>query len=148
MTKKLSITAFLVLFSVLISFGGKTHPNQGLIIGRWKPVQVERILPEKKAGSDTTKAMTKPDEKLERAIRAEERAPLDILPDYTATKTYHKNVVTFKWKLKGKGTKLIARNTKTYEKHILKVVEVKEDKLVLIETLGAVQLKVTYVRDK
>lgn len=162
MTKHILSTLLLVLFSSVLVFGGKPHANEKLIAGKWKPVKVEQIAdpsgssePAKQVApkgtkpgvSDSTKAMPAQDTRQDLAVKNEQRAVLEISPDHTAVKFYHKNPLKVTWKLKSKGTKILAKNIQNGEKYMLNIVSVNETELVILEKIGTATLKVTYTKE-
>lgn len=138
----------LLAFTASIAFGAKPHPNEKLLVGKWRPVSVEKVIPEKSAAkTGTVETPVKTDERSEQFMRNEQRTTLEITADKTAAKEYHGKLMKFTWKLKGKGKKMVARNLQTKEKYVLNIVEVTAAKLILIETLPAGTLKITYAKE-
>lgn len=189
MKKYLSTTLILVVFTTFMASAGKLTSKEQLLVGKWKPVNVERVdIPQGAAGQTAgNKAVGKkipgtpaPEgqakentqsgqpaqtgkvaadkggkgtsgrsegDKLERFIRGEERAPLTIFADHTAMKEYHKNIIKASWKMKANGKKIVVRNIKNKEKYTMKVLELTETQLVIIEKLPVGSLKITYTRE-
>lgn len=189
MKKYLSTTLILVVFTTFMASAAKLTPKEQLLVGKWKPVNVERVdipqgatgqtagneavgkkipgtpAPEgqakenPQAGKSAQTGNVAPEkggreasgrsegDKLERFIRGEERAPLTIFADHTAMKEYHKNIIKASWKMKANGKKIVVRNLKNKEKFTMKIIELTETQLVIIEKLPAGSLKITYTRE-
>ncbi|HPS72879.1 MAG TPA: hypothetical protein PLD52_01145 [Bacteroidales bacterium] len=184
MKKYLSTTLILVVFTTFMASAGKLTSKEQLLVGKWKPVSVERIdipqaagnaaMDKKIPGTPAPEGQAKENtqsgqpaqtgkvvsdkggketsersegDKLERFIRGEERAPLTIFADHTAMKEYRKNIIKASWKMKASGKKIVVRNIKNKEKYTLKVLELTETQLVIIEKLPAGSLKITYTRE-
>jgi hypothetical protein len=153
MRKQLLVTLILTAFTAVIAIGGKVHPNEKLIVGKWIPVKVEKYVPEKKkdtsapARSETGENKSPDDQKLERLLRAEQKATLEITSDRTAMKNYHGKLIKASWKLKGGGKKIVARDISTKEKYILNIVEVTDTQMILIENSAAGSITITYKKE-
>jgi hypothetical protein len=98
------------------------------------------------ARTDASLNVTKQEAGIEKLIRAEQRADLRITTDKYVVKNYPGNTVKATWKLKGKGTVLVAKNIKTKEKFKLDLLEVSPNRVVVQENLPNATLKITYVK--
>jgi len=157
MKKSLLITLVLIAFTAVVAVGGKVYPNEKLLVGKWRPIKVEQVMPEHSGKQEMKKdtAATRPsagqsalsgDDRLDKMMKAELKTMLEITGDRTAMKDYHGNKIKTTFKLKKGGTRIVARNIKTKEKYILNIVEVTDTQLVLIEKVQGAQLKITYVK--
>ncbi|MBE0647874.1 MAG: hypothetical protein IH596_08825 [Bacteroidales bacterium] len=85
-----------------------------------------------------------PADELNRLIQAETRTNIVIYPDHTAAKFYRSRTVKATWKLKGKGTVLIAKDLEKKEKYRIDILEVDGSKMVVVENLPVGGIKITY----
>lgn len=81
---------------------------------------------------------------LKRMIEIEGQTNLIIYPDKTAVKFYPRNTVKATWKLKQKGTLLIAKDIQTKETYPIEILEISNDKIVVVETLPVGSIKILY----
>lgn len=174
MRKTLLITLVLFLTTGLFSVSAKTHPNEKLLVGKWRAVSVEKILPETKPQQDaattpTSDPKTEPaggaragskgsgtgtgdpkaraEEQFNRLYKAEQKSTLEIFADKTAVMDFHTYYVKATWKMKSNGKKVVAKNIKTKDKYVLEVLELTETKAVILERFPAGSLKITYARE-
>jgi hypothetical protein len=177
MRKYLFTIILLAAVGALLTSCATTSPNEALIVGKWNPVTVEKILPEKAAaqGQGTTTATpggtaasgndqpqarkegkgggsgenyAKAEEKFNRLYRAEQKATLEIYADKSAVKNFGGTMVKATWKMKPNGKKVIAKNVKTKEKYVLEILELSETQAVIQENLPMGALKITYAKEK
>ncbi|NQV02831.1 MAG: hypothetical protein HQ542_09305 [Bacteroidia bacterium] len=83
-------------------------------------------------------------DELNRIIQAESRANIIIYPDKTAVKFYRARTVKATWKLKGKGTVLLAKDLEKKDKYRIDILEVDGGIMVVVENLPVGGIKVTY----
>ena len=176
MRTNLLTTFFLIFLSALLTSCATTSPNQTLIVGKWKPVTVEKILPEQAStdqqastagtpsgtssqagekqqagksgrGGSTTDNRARAEEQFNRLYRAEQRATLEVFADKNAVKDYNGTYVKATWKMKSNGKKIVAKNIKTKEKFVLEILEVSEKQLIIKENLPGGAFKITYAKE-
>ena len=173
MRKTLLITLVLFLTTGLFSVSAKTHPNEKLLVGKWRAVSVEKILPETKTqqqdgattppsnprsepaggakagakGSAAGDPKARAEEQFNRLYKAEQKSTLEIFENKTAVKDFNGNYVKATWKMKSNGKKVVAKNIKTKDKYVLEILELTETKAVILEKLPAGSLKITYARE-
>jgi len=83
---------------------------------------------------------------LNRAIQVESRTPIVINPDKTAVKFYQARTVKATWKLRKKGTVIIAKDLVKKDKYRIDIQEIGENQLVLVEHMPIGGIKVTYTK--
>ena len=84
------------------------------------------------------------DAALDRVIRAESRAPLVIYPDKTVVKLYRDRVVKATWKLRRKGTVLIAKDLVNKGSYRIDILEINDNQLIVVENLPVGGIKIQY----
>jgi hypothetical protein len=149
----------MVLMTVMTvtAIGGKVYPNEKWIVGKWKPVKVEKVASVKEGKQIVTKdtIISRPVignidapgiNKVDKLMMMEQKTMLEITGDRTAMKDYHGTIIKATFKLKKGGTKIVARNIKTKERYVFNIVEATDSKLVLIEKTQGGLLKITYVK--
>ena len=160
--------AFLGLVVFLFSCA-TTHPNEQILAGEWKPVKAEKCFTEAEeaqfqkalttgtkttpgtTGKGSTPAGNPPESKdiqtqLNRMIQVEGRTNISIYPDHTAVKFYQGRTVKARWKLRGKGKVLIAKDLVKNESYRIDIQEISQNELVVLEHLPIGGIKVTYTR--
>lgn len=149
----------------LYSCAVKPHPNERIIVGKWRPVQVEKIVDSSeiqaaamlKGENDQRKSKTgvpgdagagsRKQEAFDRLAQAEARATMEIFPDGTALKSLPGHPVKASWKMKGKGTRIVARNLENKMKFVIEILEINKERIVVIEHAPVGDLKITYERE-
>ncbi|MBM3404709.1 MAG: hypothetical protein FJY10_07455 [Bacteroidetes bacterium] len=136
--KHRTIIAFCVLVTLLVIHSSckTTYPQAKIIPGKWKSEKVE-ILPNPDA--------TLPRE-ADRMIEYEKRATLELLEGGTAYKHFGTNSIQGKWKLKGKGTKLIATDEKSGKVMTYFIIKLSDNEAVIEQRYPFGKIKVTYIR--
>jgi hypothetical protein len=174
MKKNLFISFVLLAFTAVYTTCAASHPNEKLIVGKWKTVSVEKVLPEnpqqqptgttppstpktepagtskggsKGSGAGSGDAKVRAEEQFNRLYIAEQKATLEITANKYAIKDFNGTFVKATWKMKANGTKIVAKNIKTKEKYVLEILELTETKAVILEKLPAGSLKITYARE-
>ena len=168
MNRTKTIAIFLSAFALFIitSCAIVPHPNEKIIVGIWKPVKVEKIIDSAVLLAATTRAAdtTVKNQKagrpaqagnaarkgatIERLIQSEMRATLEIYANKTAIKNYPGKPLHATWKMKGRGTRLIAKNKANKAKFVIDIVEISQDQVVVLEHAQMGDLKITYDRQK
>jgi hypothetical protein len=177
MRKNLFTIIAFSLLTALFTSCATTNPKEALIIGKWKPTNVEKIMPEKTASADQGAASTaaagntssgnnqsqareggkggnsganyaKAEEQFNRLYRAEQKGTMEIYADHSAVKNFGGAMVKATWKMKPNGKKVIAKNVKTKEKYVLDILELSETQVVIQENLPIGALKITYVKEQ
>jgi len=172
MRKNLLTIVILIAATTLLTSCATTHPNEKLIVGRWKTVSVEKVLPEdspmntqtgtaapandprsQPAGDARTgdkgsqgDSKARAEEQFNRLYRAEQKATLEVYEDKVAVKDFNGTYVKATWKMKSNGTKLVAKSIKTKDKYVMEILELSQDKAVILEILPVGSLKITYQR--
>lgn len=164
--RKINFLAVIILVGMLASCGIGSHPNEKIIIGTWRPVKVEKIVDSSaiQAAGDAAQAKTvkqKPgtdrsataeggagrkDAELNRLIQLEQRATLEIYPDKTAIKNYPGKALNAKWKMKGRGKRIVAKNLENKMTFVIEILEISKERIVVIEHVPVGDIKVEYER--
>lgn len=175
---KHKLTGLMAIAAGIIFFAScaTTHPNEQLIVGKWNTQKVEKyvdptaapaesktevVAPKtvkvktdttskagSKGGGNVSTVNPRAEDALQRMIRVEERSSLEVYANKMAVKNYPKKTVKATWKLKGKGTRFVAKDLATKEKHYFDLLEVSETRIVLIEHTPAGDLKITYAKQQ
>jgi hypothetical protein len=140
------------------------HPNEQLIVGTWKTIKVEKIIdpsapqaaPARPVDTARQKSMSgrpggdntgaKREATLDRMVQAEMRATMEILPNKTAVKNFHNKPIHLTWKMKGKGTRIVAKNVENNRKFVIEILEISKERIVVIEETPLGDLKIVYER--
>jgi hypothetical protein len=172
MKKSKIITLFSIAITLLIltSCVFKPHPNQKIIVGTWIPLKVERVsaaavtkdAPATQAAPGTpvnTEAKqsktgapagdggaSRKEAALDRLIQSEMKSTLEINANKTAVKKFPGKPINATWKLKGKGTRIVAKNIENNMKFVIEIVEMTNDVIVVIEHAPVGDVKITYKR--
>jgi hypothetical protein len=158
------LISLMVMVLFMASCAITSHPNEKMIVGKWKPLSVEKVVDSsalQAAGSMTpaqdkgkTKAGTTPGQAapetreggLDRLVQAEMRATLEIFENKTAIKKYPGKPVHATWKMKGNGTKMVGKNIENKMRFVIEILEISKEQVVVIEHLPVGDLKIVYVR--
>ncbi len=167
MSKHPIITLFAVtaLFFTITACSVKPHPNEKTIIGLWTPVSVEKVVDSaelqaaaqlnggnnnKKTGKDGAAAPEgaagRKDAALDKLVQAEQRATLEILDNHTAIKKFPGKPINATWKMKGNGTKIVAKNIENKMKFTIEILEINKERIVVIEHAPVGDVKIVYER--
>ncbi len=157
----------ITLFIVLIFLGScavGTHPNEQIIIGTWRPVKVEKVVDSsaieaaaslqtpdqgKKQGDGRAAAggaASRTEAELDRLVQLEQRATMEIFPDKTAIKNFPGKPLHATWKMKGKGKKIIAKNTENKMTFVIQILEIDKERIVVLEKAPVGDIRITYER--
>ncbi|MEI6681121.1 MAG: hypothetical protein WCO44_00760 [Bacteroidota bacterium] len=170
--KTLGLSLVAIALFLMTACAVVPHPNEKIIVGLWKPVKVERVIDSSAllaahphAGDTTAKAAVpgKPGApgkageagaaarrgaNLEHLQQIEMRATLEIFANKTAIKHYPGKPLNATWKMKGKGTRIVAKNLATKSKFVIDIEDISQDRLVIMEHAQSVDVRVTYERQK
>ncbi len=153
-----------VTVSMITSCGVKIHPNEKIIAGTWGPVKVEKVVDsaalqaaaslagnathnQQKSGSPAGEGgTTRKDAALERLVQTELRSTLEIFTNKTAIKNYPGKTMHATWKMKGNGTRIIAKNVEDKTKFVLDILEISMDQIVVVEHAPVGDVRITYER--
>jgi hypothetical protein len=174
-TKLLPLSLFAIALFILASCSITSHPNEKIIIGKWQPMRVEKIVDSSalmaagaNAGDSTVKNDANPAKSasgkkgggsgsgnvarkgatLDRLAQSEMRATLEINADKTAVKNFPGNPLRATWKMKGKGTRIVAKNKSTKQKFVIDIVDLSADEVIILEHAPVGDLRITYTRIK
>jgi hypothetical protein len=174
MIKNRTIAFFLFAITIVVvaSCSILPHPNEKIIVGIWRPIRVEKIVDSSALqaanihSADTVKNDPKPGKtasagkggggaagarqgaNLDRLAQSEMRATLEMFANKTAVKNYPGNPLHATWKMKGKGTRIIAKGVTNKKKFVIDILSLQQDQMIVMEHAGIGDLKVTYVREK
>lgn len=158
--------ALAVAIIAITSCGATSHPNEKLIVGKWNPVKVEKIVDSsalqaaagksdisvqkqpqaaKPAGDGT---VTRTESALDMLVHSEMRATMEIFANKTAIKNFPGKPIHATWKMKGRGTRLMAKNVENKIKFVIEILEINQDQIVVIEHARVGDIKITYLRQK
>lgn len=166
MSKHPILTLFTVtaLFLFVTACSVKPHPNEKTIIGTWTPVLVEKMVDSaelqaaaqltggasRKTGKDGAAAPEgaagRKDAALDKLVQAEQRATLEILENHTAIKKFPGKPINATWKMKGNGTKIVAKNIENKMKFTIEILEINKERIVVIEHAPVGDVKIVYER--
>ncbi len=161
-----TLFTFTVAVIALASCSIMSHPNEKIIIGTWRPVKVEKVvdsaalLAVAAQSGDTLQQQksklggkpagdggaAKKEAILERLMQSEMRATMEIFMNKTAVKNYPGKPLHATWKMKGKGTRIIAKNVENKMKFVIEILEINKERIVVIERTRAGDLKIIYER--
>ncbi|MCX6277180.1 MAG: hypothetical protein NT004_03665 [Bacteroidetes bacterium] len=162
--KQVNLLAFLIAAVLLASCGVLTHPNEKIIIGTWRPVTVEKVVDSSaiqaeaslKGNTSAQKpgaakpagdgAVGRKDSELNRLVQMEQRATMEIFADKTAIKNYPGKPLRATWKMKGKGTRIVAKNLENNMTFTIEILEINKERIVVIEHAPVGDVKITYER--
>jgi hypothetical protein len=119
--------------------GDKPNGSTGTSVSTGTPPS-----PDQSRGGDDRQGGKNPADELNRLIQAESRANIVIYPDHSAAKFYRARTVKATWKLKGKGTVLLAKDLEKKDKYRIDILEINENTMVVVENLPIGGIKVTY----
>ncbi len=160
-----SLLALIVFF--MASCAIVPHPNEKIIVGIWKPTSVEKVVDSSillAAGAhpaDTNRKVQKDGKTaagagdqsrreagINRLLQSEMRASLEVFANKTAVKNYPGKPLHATWKMKGRGTRLITKNVANKTKYVIEILEISQDRMTVLEHAAAVDIKITYERQK
>jgi hypothetical protein len=157
-----------MLFILLIASCAVTHPNEQLIVGDWKPVKAEKYIPPpkesktKQSQADTAKMARKSqkpkkarlagdtefENQLQRMMQTEMRSPISVNANNTVVKFYPGKIIKGTWKLKKKGTRIVAKEKEANKKMTLDILEISENSISVVERFPFGDIKIDYARKK
>lgn len=145
-----------------------SHPNEKLIVGKWRPVTVEKVVDSSvlqaeatlKGDAGTQKSKTpgktgaggnrggvdRREANLDRLVKTEMRSNLEIFPDKTAIKSFPGEPIRATWKMKGKGTRIVAKNIENKMKFTIDILEISKERILVIEHAPVGDVKILYER--
>jgi hypothetical protein len=171
---KLIILSAFIIAIPFINGCKVTYPNEKYLNGKWVPVKVEKYIePGKVASEQANKQQSQqpvvksdtnvqkdkaknsgtvqsrtPEQNLSRMIEVEQRTVLEIFPENkTVVKDYHGKVVKATWKMKKKGTRIIAKENTTGKKLTLDILEINDTSVVVIEHSPVGKIKIHYRKE-
>ncbi|MDP1620966.1 MAG: hypothetical protein Q8M08_01370 [Bacteroidales bacterium] len=148
----------------MTSCGMTPHPNEKIIIGIWRPVKVEKVVDSsalqaaasmsdnsgrqqvKEGRQDGEGAVSRKDAALDRLIQNEMRATMEIFPNKTAVKNFPGKPLNATWKMKGKGSRIVAKNIENKMKFVIEILEISKEQIIVIEHVPVGDIKITYER--
>jgi len=140
------------------------HPNERTIVGTWIPVSVEKIADSsalqataamapdstrqksKTGGAGGDGGAVKKEAALDRLVKSETRATMEIFADHTAIKNFPGKPIHATWKMKGKGSKIVAKNVENKMKFVIEILEINKERIVVIEHAPVGDIKIVYER--
>jgi hypothetical protein len=152
-----------------------TYPNEKYMIGSWTPVKVEKYtepvtptaegeIPKEaqrpvaksdtnvqkgKSGTQSSVQTRTPEEELQRMITTEGRTTLVVYSEKKmVVKNYPGKIVKGTWKMKKKGTQVIAKEITTGKKMTMDILSINDTSAVVVERLPYGDIKITYKKDK
>jgi len=161
-----TICTLAVSIIVLASCGITSHPNEKIIIGTWRPVKAEKVVDSSAllaagsmAGTSAAKQSKdgrpagdggagRKDAALDRLVQSEMRATLEIFANKTCVKNFPGKPLHATWKMKGKGTRIVARNVENKMKFVIEILEIDKEQIVILEHARAGDIKITYQRQQ
>ncbi|MFZ4522250.1 MAG: hypothetical protein ACOYNC_11115 [Bacteroidales bacterium] len=161
-----NLLSFLVAILILASCAVISHPNEKIIVGIWKPVKVEKIVDsaalkaavaqgaasgqkQGKAGVPAAEGgVSRQEASLDRLAQSELRTTMEIFSNKTALKNYPGKPLRATWKMKGDGTRIVAKNVETKSKVVLEILEISKVQIVVLEHAHMGDLKITYERQE
>jgi hypothetical protein len=169
MNKKSILTIFTIAIAayILSSCSVTSHPNEQTIIGKWKPVKVEKVLDSAamkaeaslkgdtpgqnppKPGTSAVEgggANTRQEANLDRLVQSEMRAIMEIFPNHTAVKNFPGKPLNATWKMKGKGKRIVAKNVENKMKFTIEILEISKEQITVIEHAPVGDIKIVYER--
>lgn len=99
-----------------------------------------------KGGAQAGNAEQRMASALDRLIKMEQRAEFEVFPNGTAVKMYHPAPIKAKWKMKGKGKRVVVKKIDGDRKFVIDILELTETRCVLIEHTDAGDLKIVYTK--
>jgi hypothetical protein len=164
--KLFNLFAFLSAIVVLASCAFGPHPNEKIIVGTWRPVKVEKIADsseiqaaaslagnsgerQSKPGSPAGDGgAAKKEAALDRLVQSEMRATMEIFANKTAIKNFPGKPMQATWKMKGRGTRIVAKGVENKQKFTIDILEISKEQIVIIEHTRAGDLKIVYERQQ
>jgi hypothetical protein len=164
--RTIALSLFVIAVFIMTSCAIAPHPNEKIIVGIWKPIKVEKIVDSSAllaAGvtpSDTARKVQKTGKTtgngdgsrkaagVDRLVQSEMRATLEVFANKTAIKNYPGKPLHATWKMKGRGTRLVTVNVANKSKFVIDIVEISQDRVVVVEHAPAADIKITYDRQK
>jgi hypothetical protein len=155
---------FTLVIIALTSCGITSHPNEKLIVGKWRPVKVEKIVDSSalQAGASMKgtpgKKQTRPGSPageggaarkeaiFDRFIQSEMQATMEIFANKTAIKNYPGKPLNVTWKMKGKGTRIIAKNVGNKTTIVIDILAIDKERIVVMEHTRGGDVKISYER--
>lgn len=164
LSKPANLIALLIVIVVLGSCAISSHPNEKIIIGKWRPVKVEKVVDssaieagvalqgsssKQKSGASKPAgegAAGRKDAELDRLVQLEMRATMEIYPDKTAIKNFPGKPLKATWKMKGKGKKIIAKNLENKTTFVIEILEITKEQIIVLEHAPMGDIRIVYER--
>ena len=164
--KRLLTLFFASTVAFLISSCATNYPIQKRLIGTWKPEKVEKYnmsTPRTPATGTTGKIKSdagkanptispaepsRAEGQIARLIETQLRSTLILNSDKTAITDYRGKTIHATWKLKKKGTQLIATGKETGKKMTFDILRVNDTSAVVVEHFPIGNLKITFKKEK
>mgnify|MGYP001216224842 CR=1 FL=1 len=176
--KLIAFCLFSMALFIVASCAVAPHPNEKIIVGIWRPLKVEKIvdssaiLAAKLGTSDTTVIKNNPRPgktavagkvtgkgdgsgngsrkvaTLDRLVQSLTRSTMEIYANKTAVINFPGSPLHATWKMKGKGTRLVAKNVSTKLKFVIEILDISQDEIVVLEHAPVGDVKITYGREK
>jgi hypothetical protein len=159
-----TIFALAVAIVAMTSCGITPHPNEKIIVGIWRPVKVEKVVDssaiqaaaslagkqepkQAKAGMPASEGgASRKEAAFDRLVQSEQRATMEILANHTAIKNYPGKPLQATWKMKGKGTRIVAKGVDNGVKFVIEILEINKEQIVILEHAPIGDIKITYER--
>ncbi len=166
MKRNIIFTFFAIALAIiaLSSCSITSHPNEKLIVGTWRPVKAEKIFDtaaliaaagmsgdtvrqkSKQGRPGTEGAAGRKEAKLDRLVQTEMLATMEIFANKTAVKNFPGKPLNATWKMKGRGTRIVAKNVETKMKFVIEILEINKERIVVIEHTPLGEVKIVYER--
>jgi hypothetical protein len=164
LNKYLNLVGFLIAIGILASCAIAPHPNEKIIVGTWRPVKAEKIVDSSALQAAATLAgnsgqkqskdgrpagdggASRKEATLDRLVQSEMRATMEIFANHTAIKNFPGKPLHATWKMKGKGTRIVAKNVENKMKFTIEILEINKEQIVVIEHAPVGDVKITYER--
>ena len=162
----ITFCAFAIVIFFWTSCAVTSHPNEKLLVGTWRPIKVEKIVDSSalqatgSKPSDSNQTKTKAGKpsgngnsdrtaaSLDRLVQVEMHTTLQIFENKTAIKSYAGKSLNATWKMKGHGTRIVAKNVESKMKIVIEILEISKERIVVIEHAPAGDVKITYERQQ
>jgi hypothetical protein len=162
----IALSAIVAAIFIIASCSVAPHPNEKIIVGTWIPSSIEKIVDSSAlqaaanmSGGNEQKSSkpgapsgdggaVKKAAALDRLVQSEQRATMEIFADKKAVKNYPGKPVHLTWKMKGKGTRIVAKNLENGTTVVIDILEITKEQVVIIEHTQVGDIKITYERQQ
>ncbi len=153
-----------VALFVIASCSISPHPNEKIIVGTWVPVTVEKIVDSSalqaqaalSGGTEQRKSKAgapagdggaaRKEEAFNRLVQSEKHTTMEIFANHTAVKNFPGKPMQATWKMKGKGTRIVAKGVENNVKFTIDILEITKEQIIIIEHSPVGDIKITYER--